>query len=169
MKFRRLILVVLASLCSWNISVAEESSVRELQIKVAYLYHFTKFIEWPLVIPIFHYCVYQNADFADLLRQTYSNKTIGEARIEVQNINAQTKLDDCQLIYFSQAAPADFLEKVSKQAILSVGSQENFTKLGGIIHLFEEDQKMHFHVNNAAAIAAGLKISSQLLNLSREP
>lgn len=169
MKFRSLILVILASLCSWNMGVAEESSVRELQIKVAYLYHFTKFTEWPIVAPIFHYCVYQNADFADLLRQTYSTKTIGEARIDVQNINVQTQLDDCQLIYFSQAAPADFLEKISKLAILSIGTQEDFTKSGGIIYLFEEDQKMHFHINNAAAIEAGLKISSQLLNLSREP
>ena len=169
MRCRSLILVVLASLCSWNVGVAEEASVRELQIKVAYLYHFTKFTEWPVVTPVFRYCVYQNADFADLLRQAYSNKTIGEIGIDVQNINSQTKLDDCQLIYFSQAAPTGFLEKINKLAILSIGTQEDFTKLGGIIYLFEEDQKMHFHVNNAAAIEAGLKISSQLLNLSREP
>lgn len=169
MKFRSLILVMLASLCSWNIGVAEESSVRELQVKVAYLYHFTKFTEWPTASPIFHYCVYQNADFADLLRQAYNHKTIGEAHIEVQNINAQTQLDDCQLIYFPQTAPADFLVKISQRAILSVGAQEDFTKLGGIIYLFEEDEKMHFYINNAAAMEAGLKISSQLLNLSREP
>jgi len=166
---RNLILVVLAVLCSWNVGVAEEASARELQVKVAYLYHFTKFAEWPVATPVFHYCVYQNADFADLLRQAYSNKTIGEASIEVQNINAQTPLDGCQLIYFSQAVSTGFLEKIHKLAILSVGVQEDFPKIGGIIYLFEEDQKMHFYINNTAAVEAGLKISSQLLTLSRKP
>lgn len=166
---RNLILLVSTVLCLWHSSAAKESPDRELQIKVAYLYHFTKFTEWPSVSPVFHYCVYEDADFTNLLRQSYSNKTIGEASIEVKNINTQTKLDDCQLIYFSQAAPAGFLEKIGKLAILSVGTQQDFTELGGIIYLFEEDQKLRFFVNNTAASKAGLNISSQLFKLSKEP
>lgn len=167
--FRGLILVVSATLCVWNVGVAEETSERESQIVAAYLYHFTKFTEWPTVSPVFHYCIYEDADFTSLLRNVYRDKTIGEASIEVRNINTQAKLDDCQLIYFSQAAPADFLEKVSKHAILSIGTQKDFTKLGGIIFLFEEDQKIRFYVDNVAATHAELKISSQLLKLSKEP
>ncbi len=169
MRGRSLILAVLAWLCGWNVGVAEESSVRELQIKVAYLYHFTKFTEWPLAGPVFHYCVYENTDFADLLRQSYRDKTISGASIDVQNIHVQTRLDDCQLVYFSQQAPSGFLEKIAKLAILSIGTQQDFIRSGGIIYLFEEDQKIHFQINNGAAIAAGLKINSQLLELSREP
>lgn len=166
---RNLILVVLAILYPWDCSVAEQPSERELQIKVAYLYHFSKFTEWPSVSPVFHYCVYQDADFTDLLRNSYSNETVVGASIEVNNINAQTTLDGCQLIYFPQAVSADFLKKIGKLAILSVGTQQDFTESGGIIYLFEEDQKLRFFVNNAAATNAGLKISSQLLKLSKEP
>lgn len=166
---RRLILIAWAFLSAWNTSIADELPERGAQITVAYLYHFTKFTEWPTVTPTFHYCVYEDANFADLLRQTYKGKTIGEASIVVKNINSQSKLDDCQLIYFSQPGPADFLKKASNYAILSVGNQKDFIELGGIIYLFEENQKIRFYINNAAAANAGLKINSQLLRLSKEP
>lgn len=167
---RNLILVASVSLCAWNVSVAEESSEqRESQIVAAYLYHFIKFTEWPTVSPVFHYCVYEDASFAELLRKTYGDKTIGKASIDFKNINAQSILDDCQLIYFPQDAPTNFLEKISKHPILSIGMQIDFTELGGIIYLFQEDQKLRFYINNATATQAGLKISSQLLQLSKEP
>lgn len=166
---RNLILIVLTVLCPWNCSVAEELSERELQIKVAYLYHFTKFIEWPSASPVFHYCVYEDADFTNLLQKSYSNKTIGEASIEVKNVSAKTKLDDCQVIYFPHAVSADLLEKISKFPILSIGTQQDFTELGGIIYLFEDDQKLSFFVKNTLATNVGLKINSQLLKLSKEP
>ncbi|MGZ4955235.1 MAG: YfiR family protein [Methylobacter sp.] len=166
---RSLILFALALSSVWNTSVAEEQPERESQITVAYLYHFTKFTEWPTVSAVFHYCVYDNVNFTNLLQQTYSGRTIGDASIDVKNINSQSKLEDCQLIYFPEPGPADFLKKVSQYPILSVGSQKDFTELGGVIYLFEEDQKIRFYVNNAAATNAGLKISSQLLRLSKEP
>lgn len=163
----QLIFGVLA-LCACNISAAE-SSERELQITAAYLYHFVQFTEWLNKPSVFHYCVYENTDFADLLRQTYSNKMIGEAHIDVTNINENIKLDDCHLIYFAQTVPVNFLQKISKYAILSVSAQKNFTESGGIIYLFEDNQKLRFYINNTVATEAGLKISSQLLKLSREP
>jgi hypothetical protein len=156
-------------LCVSNVGVAEESSDRKSQIIAAYLFHFTKFTGWPTVSPVFHYCVYEDADFAGLLKKTYSDKTVAGASIDVKNINAQSKWDDCQLIYFSEAAQKEFVEKISRYAILSVGAQNDFMQLDGIIYLFEEDQKIRFYINNVAATNAGLKISSQLLQLSKEP
>ncbi|TRW94897.1 YfiR family protein [Candidatus Methylobacter oryzae] len=165
----RLILVVWALLFASNSSIASQPSERESQITAAYLYHFTKFTEWPAVATTFHYCVYDDVGFTDLLRQTYQSKTIGEASIEVKNISTQSKLDDCQLIYFPGPGPADFLKKASNFPILSVGIQKDFIELGGIIYLFEENQKLRFYINNAAAANSGLKINSQLLRLSKEP
>lgn len=165
----RLILVAWTLLFASNTSIASQPSERESQITAAYLYHFTKFTEWPTIAPAFHYCVYDDANFTDLLRQTYQGKTIGEASIDVKNISTQSKLDDCQLIYFSQPGAADFLKKVSSYPILSVGAQKDFIELGGIIYLFEENQKLRFYINNAVAVNVGLKINSQLLRLSKEP
>lgn len=161
-------MVGVLALSACNAAVAEPS-VRELQITAAYLYHFIQFTEWPERPAVFRYCVYQDARFTELLQKTYSDKTVGDARIDVSNINEQIKLDDCHLVYFPQTVPPDFLQKISKYAILSVGSQKGFTESGGIIYLFEDDQKLRFYINNTVATDTGLKISSQLLKLSREP
>lgn len=163
-------LAILLNVCVLNnTAVADESSEQKLQLEVAYLYHFTKFTEWPIVSPVFHYCVYEDSNFTALLEKSFHDKAIGVTKIEVKNINAQTPLNDCQIVYFPQAAQGDLLSKASKLAILSVGTQKDFTELGGIIYLYEEDQKMRFYVDNKAATDAGLKISSQLLKLSKEP
>ena len=151
---------------SLNAAVAEEISE---QLEVAYLYHFTKFTEWPTLSSVFHYCVYQDDNFTNLLQKSFQDKAMGNMEIDVKNINAQSPLNDCQIIYFPTAAQGDLLVKARKLAILSVGTQKDFTALGGIIYMYEEDQKIRFYVDNKAAIDAGLKISSQLLKLSKEP
>lgn len=163
------LLLALAALCLWKVAVADEASERELQIEAAYLFHFTQFTEWPNAASVIHYCVYEDANFTELLQKTYTNKTIGGISLDVENINAQTPLDNCHIIYFPKTVAADYLEKIHKLAILSVGMQKDFAKSGGIIYLFEEDQKLRFYINNVAATEVGLKISSQLLKLSKEP
>lgn len=148
---------------------ADESSERENKIKIAYLFHFNQFTEWAIKLPVFNYCVYEDAHFSDLLKQAYLNKKRGDSYIDVRNINAQSNLDNCQLVYFPSDISADLLARIRKKPILSVGTQKNFIEQGGIIYLFEEDQKIRFFINNTVALASGLKINSQLLALSKEP
>ena len=46
---------------------------------------------------------------------------------------------------------------------MSVGEVEGFTRLGGVINFFEEDNRLRFKINLEAAKREGLKMSSQLL------
>jgi hypothetical protein len=86
----------------------------------------------------------------------------------VQNITDKSNIDNCQLIYFPNKISSDLLTQMRKKPILSVGAQKNVLEQG-IIYLFEDEQKIRFFINNAAALVSGLKISSQLLSLSKEP
>ena len=52
-------------------------------------------------------------------------------------------------------------------SVLSVGDSSEFTRRGGVIHLYLEDGHMRFAVNVAAAEKARLRISAKLLNLAR--
>lgn len=150
-------------------AIADESSEREVKIKIAYLFHFNQFTEWAVKLPVFNYCVYDDAHFTELLKQAYVGKKHGDTDIDVQNITAQSNIDNCQLLYFPKDISSDLLARIHKKPILSVGTQKNFVEQGGIIYLFEEDQKIRFFINNATASASGLKINSQLLALSKEP
>jgi hypothetical protein len=148
---------------------AEDDSIeRENKIKTAYLFRFSQFTEWNEKPSVFHYCVYDDESFSELLKEAYRDKILGELSIEVQSINDSSNINSCQVIFFPNSAPLDLLTKISQKPILTIGMQKNFTQLGGIIHLFDDNQKIHFFIENNTALRAGLKISSQLLTLSKQ-
>lgn len=147
---------------------SDNSSDRENKIKIAYLFHFSQFTEWAMKLPIFNYCVYEDSHFAQLLKQAYAGKTLGSSQVDVQNVTDKSNLDECQLVYFPNQVSNELLTRIHNKPILSVGQQKNMIEQG-IVYLFEDDQKIRFYINNNSAIAAGLKISSQLLSLSKEP
>ncbi|MGB4498623.1 MAG: YfiR family protein [Methylococcaceae bacterium] len=148
---------------------ADEENERENKIKIAYLFHFAQFTEWSLKSTNFTYCVYEDGDFSKLLKAAYSDKTLRGDEVNVRLINAESALTaNCQLIYFPSDAPQNLLTKMIKKPILTVGNQKNFIAQNGIIYMYEKDQKIRFYINNAIALEAGLKISSQLLALSKD-
>jgi len=74
--------------------------------------------------------------------------------------------EDCHVLFFSSKDRAFIQEKLDmlkNQNILTVGETEGFIEMGGMINFFEEEQHLRFTVNQCAAAAAGLKLSSQLL------
>jgi hypothetical protein len=166
------LLLLLAGISFYSLSTtsyaADDSTERENKIKIAYLFHFSQFTEWAIKSPVFTYCVYDDTHFSELLRRAYAGKMLGTSQIEVKSITAQSNLDSCQLIYFPNTVSMDLLAQIYKKPILSVGTQKTILEQG-IIYLFEDDQKIRFFINNAAALTSGLKISSQLLSLSKEP
>ena len=52
-------------------------------------------------------------------------------------------------------------------AVLTVGESARFTKLGGIIRLYKENEKLRFEINVSRAQLAGLRISSKMLGLAK--
>jgi hypothetical protein len=51
--------------------------------------------------------------------------------------------------------------------VLTVSEMPGFDELGGMVNFFIEDRRIRFEINPQAAARSGLRISSQLLNLSR--
>lgn len=147
---------------------ADEAADRENKIKIAYLFHFSQFTEWATKPAVFNFCVYDDSHFSTLLKQAYVGKMLGNSQVEVQTVNAQSNFNSCQILYFPSNVPSDLLASIRKKPILSIGSQKNILEQG-IICLFEDEQKIRFFINNVTALASGLKISSQLLSLSKEP
>ncbi len=156
--------------CVTNNANAEDSlQNREMKMKVAYLFHFAQFTEWSTQLTAFNYCVYENEETATILKQAYKDKKIGDLVINVATIYENSLIDSCQVIFFPQATSEHFFYKIDKKSILTVGVQKNFIQLGGIIYLFEEDEKIRFYINNKKALQVNLKLNSQLLSLSKEP
>ena len=147
---------------------ADEETDRQNRITFAYLLHFAHFTEWAVKPKVFNFCVYDDFAFSELLKEAYVGKKIENTPVNVENITIKSNVDSCQLVYFPNQASAELLLHLNKKPILSIGSQKNILEQG-IIYLFSDNQKLHFFINTEMSHASGLKISSQLLMLSKDP
>ena len=151
-------------------AVARPSSVTEAQLKAGLLYNFASFTEWPtdLAAPIV-IGVSGNSAIADALR-ALPGKTAGGREIQMQSVDESQNPRDCQILFISspnQRSVAATLAQVANAPVLTVGEHEQFTRLGGIIRIYDDSGHLRFEIDAAHANRVRLKISSRVLNLAR--
>jgi hypothetical protein len=154
-------------------SQKEESA--EYPVKLAFLYNFTKFVEWPpesyrdpsapLLI-----CIVGHDPFSQVLEGELRTRNVGGHPVEVRTLKPNDRLSLCQIV-FVPATEKQHADKIVSglkgSSTLTVGETDGFAVQGGIINLTVEANKVHFEVNRLAAERAGLKISSRLLSIAK--
>jgi YfiR/HmsC-like len=147
----------------------------EYALKLACLYNFTKFVEWPadsyrdagapLAI-----CVIGDDPFEPDLEGELRTRKAGSHPVEVKMLTSNDTLTSCHIVFVPAAEKSHAIRIVTAvkgSSTLTVGETDGFAALGGIINLTVENNKLHFEVNRLAAERAGLTISSKLLNLAK--
>lgn len=154
---------------------AEESISREDQVKAAYLYNFTKYVEWPADrfiagdSPIVIGVLGPAGPFRDLLQKTVMGRQAGGRAIMVQSVATADEARLVHLLFVPAAEGKAFdllVPELGTFALLTVGESEWFKTMGGIIWFVREGDKVRFAANLEAAEARHLKISAQLLKLA---
>lgn len=151
---------------------AEEAIYTEYEVKAAFLYNFTRFVEWPESASLkntFIIGVLGDDSFGAILEQTINSKTVQGRNIVIQRFNDFERINSCDILYighFSQFPLDQVLSHVSSPGILTIGDSNDFIQKGGMIHLYLLDNKLRFEINLKAAAHSGLKISSKLLSLA---
>ncbi|MBI5099240.1 MAG: YfiR family protein [Nitrospirae bacterium] len=144
------------------------------KVKAAFLYNFTKFVEWPAdafrdVGDPVTLCILGSDPFGDAL-DSIKDKTVGGRKFAVRKSLNPESLKGCHIIFVSESEreklPA-ILNAVKNKHALTVGDMPGFAESGGIINLFMFENKVRFEINVDAAQHEGLAISSQLLKLAR--
>jgi hypothetical protein len=156
-------------------ALSQKEEGAEYTVKLAFLYNFTKFVEWPpdsyrdagapLMI-----CIVGHDPFSQELEGELRTRTVGGHPVEVKTLRPNDKLSACQIVFVpvTEKNQADRIVRGLKGSrTLTVGETEGFAVLGGIINLTVEGNKVHFEINQVAAERAGLKISSRLLSIAR--
>jgi hypothetical protein len=147
----------------------------EYPVKLAFLYNFTKFIEWPpdsyrdpdapLAI-----CIVGRDPFSPDIEGDLRTRIVGRHPVEVLTLKPTDTLSVCHMV-FIPVTEKDQANKIVRDlkgsSTLTVGEAEGFARLGGIINLTVEGNKVNFEINQLAAQHAGLKISSKLLSLAK--
>ena len=155
-------------------AVVGAAATKEIQVKAAFLYNFTKFVDWPagrfrdptspIVIGIWgaHPVV---DELAELVKERQVN-----GRSFVVTAVATVEQARAMHILFvpagEEAQFGDLVADLNGAAILTVGESERFASLGGIITFTREADKIRFMINLEASEPAGLKLSAQLLKLA---
>jgi hypothetical protein len=146
----------------------------EYSIKLAFLYNFGKFVEWPpeayrsASAPM-AICIVGRDPFSPAVEGELGTRTVGGHPVKVLALKTTDKLTVCQMV-FIPVTEKDQADKIVRSLMgsstLTIGEIEGFTVMGGIINLTVDENKVHFEVNQLAARRAGLKISSKLLSLA---
>lgn len=147
----------------------------EYEVKAAFLYNFTKFVEWPADAAggsrtSMSICVVGEDLFGAMLAKTLRDKTVNGNKIVIHLLKPQDSLKGCQIGFISSSARKKLgfiLSGLDGSGVLTVGETEGFAAMGGIINFVLEQDRVHLEVNVDAADRAGLKISSKLLSMAK--
>jgi hypothetical protein len=164
--------MVCAPVCT---AVADSAAPsREYEIKAAFLYNFTKFIEWPrqsfldpnapLVIGVLGDTPCEAA-----LEQLVKDRRVNGRAILVRKVDSAQQASATQLLFVGSGAEELFerLKPVlATIPVVTVGESQAFASDGGAINFILEGDKVRFEINLGAADHAGVKISAQLLKLA---
>lgn len=171
---------------------AESAPAREYQIKAAFIYNFTKFVDWPkekaadssnvITIGIIGKDPFGKA-FDPIEGRKVKNRRVavkrfkgfkeltGSAGKDTGRLEREIKaLRKCHVLFVCSSEKKQrkqIFESVKGRGVLTVGDVGGFLETGGVINFFISEGKVRFEINVTAARQAKLKIRSQLLRLAR--
>lgn len=144
------------------------------KLKAALIYKIAKFVTWPADSTVkdsnnFGICLLGEADFGEVLKSLEGRSVKGRT-IVVNRFTQSRSIDArCQIVFISASKRAfmeDIVRYLQGKPILTVSDEEDFARIGGMVQFKEQNNKVGFNINLKSADRAGIKISSQLLNLA---
>lgn len=172
---RSALMLTLALSLALSSSVMAQRGAELNRLKAAFIFQFTNFVEWPddafendsspFVIG-----VVGNDAVRDILETAVQQKLIAGRKPSVRSFSSTSDLSSCQIIFVDKSEArnaSDIVDRHMDRPILMISDSDRFTKLGGVIRLYQERSKLRIEINIDAAERANLKISSKLLSLSR--
>ena len=156
--------------CTFIPAVPSQAASLEYEVKAAFLFNFTKFVQWPPASAgadaPFTICIVGDDPFGRALDDIVQGENVNGHRISVQRLQAGPQ-NSCQLEYIAKnySIPANALEAGS--GVLTVGEGDDFVRRGGIVGFVIDDRRVRFDISLKTATNAGLKLSSKLLAVAR--
>jgi hypothetical protein len=153
---------------------AHATASRMEQIEAAFVYNFTKFIEWPpqsfadVNAPIL-IGVLGDSPMAAALEEVVHDRKVNGHPIVVRTIHSVADARSAQVLFVSAAEISLWTQvqaAMETLPIVTIGESPSFGKSGGTINFVPQDDKVRFEINMSAAERSGVKISSQLQKLA---
>lgn len=164
--FSLLFMLIEATVVHSQSSSAVEKKPLETKVKAAYLFNFSKFVQWPgkngTPVTI---CVIGDKEVGGLLEELKLQLPAEKSFRVIYDPDAVPS--SCHILYIADNVKDRdrYLEKCRNKQVLTVSDSSDFTRSGGIVRFFSANGRIRFEINVTNADAAGIKISSKLLEL----
>ena len=137
-------------------------------LKAAFIYNFTKYIDWDLANPDFTIGVIGSSSIYQSLVEIAKTRTVNDKKIVVRHFNKPEDITNCNILFISSNTDASLSSinaKINK-GTLTISEENGFAELGTCFNFVVRNDKLRFEANIKSLNAAGLKASSQLLKLA---
>ena len=168
-------LLILGPLAVLSLRAQAVDIADEYEIKAAMYVNMLRLVDWPagkrpegaspLVVGVIG-----SDEMARALESLPQSKAgPGGRRFTVKRLPTGAALADCNSVFVGggdRKRIASALQAIGKTSILTVGENDKFLSLGGMIDLTVRDDRVQIEVNLDLAQSVGLSISSQLLKIA---
>lgn len=176
-RIRALALLVAAAMSVLLLSGTAHAQKRAQidELKAAFVFQLCNFVKWPdgtfddpaapLVVGVMG-----NEGMAEMLRQSVLGKSVDGHPIVVRELTEPRQAKECGVVFLDSGNDKrvdDYLDVVRTLPILTVSDDSDFTEKGGIVKLFEQQNKLRIEINVDEAERSKLTISSKLLSLAK--
>lgn len=164
-KINRVILLLILFISSYSLKG------QEYQYHKIYIYNFTKYIQWPTDRQSGNFIigVVGKSSMADELISLAKNRTVGNQKIVIKEINNPSDGLDCHIIFVPRNKSnhlAALTEKISGKPTLVITEKEGMALQGSAINFVFVDGKLKYELNKALIDKAGLKVMPDLVKLA---
>lgn len=148
---------------------AEQPS--EYRLKVAFLYNFAVYTEWPdSHNQVLNLCIHGEDPFGENL-QYIQQKKIKAYELLIRYTENIEDLSSCQIVFITHSVVnnvTDIINLLSGKPILTIADTPGSGRQGVVLNMAVKEGKVIFEANIASAKKNGLKLSSQLLRFAIE-
>lgn len=155
-------------------------AMRTSQIRAGFLYYVFKFVEWPdsetddSANRALYVCLIADEDLYRYSPPVFSGQLIHGREVAMRLYNSVDQfvaggVDQCDAVFFGKKITEDVSQLMNELAadhVLTIGEREQFLDSGGMVRMFERNNRIRFEVNMEFVQLAGLRIKSLLLQLA---
>jgi YfiR/HmsC-like len=149
---------------------AQQARPTESQVKAAYLYNFGKFVRWGGPGgERFEICLIGKDPFGEVLDATVADESIDKKKVTVRRISNIQEVAHCRILFVSTSEErrlVAILSAAQRLEVLTVSDITRFAERGGTIGFVNQEERVRFEVNRAAAERSHLSLSSELLKVA---
>ena len=151
-----------------------ESLPSEYQIKAAFVVNFARYVEWPQEslregAPV-TFCVLAYDEIYSSLQNLTRGKAVNGHPIALSKVSGADQLRNCHVLVVGKQELGRQLRVrtcLANSSTLTISDSNEFERVGGVIGLVLDNNKLGFEIDLDTAARSNLKLSSQLLKLAK--